>query len=102
MFGALDDFFNESFLKEHKKGELVIGKDAHKRYTLEVFAAMRVSARVDEIFQVGDAMKSAEYIKENANIYTSEKNKRIIALSTCQSGNTDDRTVVFCYILDED
>ena len=102
MFGALDDFLNESYLKKHTKGELIIGKDAHKRYTLEVFAVMRVNARVDEIFQVGNALESAEYIKENSYIYTAEKNKRIVALSTCLSGNTEDRTVVFCYILDED
>ncbi|MBQ2580494.1 MAG: class B sortase, partial [Ruminococcus sp.] len=52
MFGALDDFLNRSFLEKHKKGTLMVGRNAEKVYEIEVFAAMKVSAKEKTVFDL--------------------------------------------------
>ncbi|MBQ6633439.1 MAG: class B sortase [Ruminococcus sp.] len=43
MFGALDDFLSEGYLREHSHCTLIIGRDASVIYELEVFASLRAS-----------------------------------------------------------
>ncbi len=50
MFGALDDFLNEEYLRSHTTGTLMVGRNAEKVYDLEVFASARVSAREKIVF----------------------------------------------------
>ena len=99
MFGSLDDFLNESYLKKHTTGTLLVGRNAEKEYKLRVFAAMRVSSRDKTVFDI-DKDKIQQYIKDNAKVYTKQEQKRIIGLSTCADAGSVNRIVVFCYILD--
>lgn len=100
MFGALDDFLYEDYLKSHTDGTLMIGKNAEKVYALEVFACMKTNAAEKIVFTPGDSAGIRQYLKEHAKIYETERSERIIGLSTCADGNTADRIIVFCYILE--
>ena len=97
MFGALDDFLNESYLKNHSEGELIIGKNAEKTYEIEVFASMRASARDKAVFDLSEA-DIRQFIQNNNEVYTSDSDHRIIGLSTCAEGDSVSRIIVFCYI----
>ncbi|MBQ8133774.1 MAG: class B sortase [Clostridia bacterium] len=99
MFGALDDFLNESYLKEHTTGTLMVGRNADKIYNIEVFAAMRVSAKEKTVFDMKQE-DIRQFIHENADILTNEREANILALSTCADANSFTRSVVFCYIND--
>lgn len=99
MFGSLDDFLSESYLRKHTTGTLLVGRNAEKEYKLRVFAAMRVSSRDKTVFDI-DKDKIQQYIKDNAKVYTKQEQKRIIGLSTCADAGSVNRIVVFCYILD--
>ena len=97
MFGALDDFLNEQYLKTHCTGTLMVGRNAKKTYDLTVFASMRLSAAEKTVFD----MKQDEirgFIHNNADIITNESDKRIICLSTCADADSVSRIAVFCYI----
>ncbi|MGN0630972.1 MAG: class B sortase, partial [Ruminococcus sp.] len=100
MFGALDDFLNRDYLKNHTSGTLIIGKNAEKTYSLEVFASMETNASEDTAFTPGESAEIRQYIKDNAKIYETERSERIIGLSTCADGDTVGRIIVFCYILE--
>lgn len=98
MFGGLDEFLNAQYLREHISGTLMIGRNAEKIYYLEVFASMRVSAREKIVFDM-EQNKIRQFIYDNAEIQTgSEKNDRILCLSTCAGTDSSERIVVFCYI----
>ncbi len=99
MFGALDEFLNESYLSQHTAGTLTIGKNAEKIYHLEVFASMQASARDEAVFNPnhGDIR---QFIKNHAEVYTKERNDRIIGLSTCAEGDAVSRIVLFCYVFE--
>lgn len=100
MFGALDSFLNEAYMREHSAGELIVGRDAEKVYGLEVFAAMRLSSRESTVFDLEqDAVRS--YISENAEVLTSERDAPILAMSTCADADPTTRTAVFCYIIEK-
>lgn len=95
MFGALDEFLNEGYLREHSHGELIVGRDGSKTYELTVFASARASARDDEVFDVRNG-GVVDFINKNAAVKISEPQGRIVALSTCSEGDTVSRVVVFC------
>lgn len=97
MFGALDEFLNEDYLREHSAGELIVGRDGSKTYELTVFASARASARDDEVFDVRNG-GAVDFINNNAAVKISEPQGRIVALSTCSEGDTVSRVVVFCYM----
>ena len=98
MFGALDDFLDESYLKQHTSGTLMIGRNAEKVCALEVFASMRVSAKESIVFDM-DQENIRQYIRDHAAVLTTvEKEERILGLSTCTEANSVTRVVVFCYI----
>lgn len=100
MFGALDDFLNRDYLKSHTVGTLIIGKNAEKTYSIEVFASMETNAAEEIAFTPGESAEISQYIKDIAKIYEAERSNRIIGLSTCAEGDTISRIIVFCYILD--
>lgn len=95
MFGVLDDFLNRDYLKSHISGTLIIGKNAEKTYSLEVFASMKTNAAEDIAFTTGESAEIRQYIKDNEKIYETERSERIIGLSTCAEGDTVGRTIVY-------
>lgn len=97
MFGALDDFLSETYLKSHSTGTLMIGRNGEKTCSLRVFAAMRVSAKEKIVFDM-DNSRIRSFIRENASVMTEEKQSDILALSTCADAGSVTRIVVFCYI----
>lgn len=99
MFGSLDSFLNPAYLEQHKHGELIIGKDASAIYSLEVFAALRVPANDESVFDPGNGM-IRETITSRNGYKTGNRDERIIGLSTCAEAGGLSRTVVFCYILE--
>lgn len=100
MFGALDSFLNESYLRAHDTGTLMIGRNAEKVCRLEVFAAMRADARSEDLFNPEGSDDVPGCIRRNAEVFINERNDRILALSTCAGDDLLARTIVFCYILE--
>ena len=99
MFGALDEFLDESYLKQHVSGTLMLGRNAEKVCGLEVFASMRVSAKESIVFDM-EQENIRQYIHDHAAVLTAEKEDRILGLSTCTDANSVTRAVVFCYIIE--
>lgn len=97
MFGALDEFLDESYLKQHVSGTLMLGRNAEKVCGLEVFASMRVSAKESIVFDM-EQENIRQYIHDHAAVLTAEKEDRILGLSTCTDANSVTRVVVFCYM----
>ena len=101
MFGALDKFLDEEYLKNHKSGTLIVGRNSDKVYKLEIFAAIHVNAKVSEIFDFDDSKITADYIEKHADVYTSRQDKRMVGFATCTTVEPEERTVVFAYIDDK-
>ena len=99
MFGALDDYLDESYLKQHTAGTLMLGRNADRVCELEVFASMRVSAKESIVFDM-EQDNIRQYIRDHAAVLTVEKEDRILGLSTCTDTNSVTRVVVFCYIIE--
>lgn len=100
MFGSLDDFLSEDYLKGHTSGTLMAGRNAEKVWRLEVFASMRVSSREGTVFDM-DSARIGKYLEQNAEVYTNGSGGRIIGLATCAGAASLNKTVVFCYIIEE-
>lgn len=97
LFGALDDFTDGDYLRQHTAGSLMVGRNAETTYSLEVFASMRVSAMEKTVFDLAqDDIRL--FIHDNAEVLTEEKELPVLALSTCADAGSAARTVVFCYI----
>ena len=99
MFGALDDYLDDSYLKQHTAGTLMLGRNADRVCALEVFASMRVSAKESIVFDM-EQDNIRQYIRDHAAVLTVEKEERILGLSTCTDANSVTRVVVFCYIIE--
>jgi sortase B len=97
MFGALDDFLSETYLKNHSTGTLMVGRNAEKVYDLEIISAARVSGKEKIVFDMQQD-KIRQFIHENASPSAEEKNSPILGLSTCADADSVSRIVVFCYI----
>lgn len=104
MFGSIDKFFDGDYIRKHRTGELFVGRNAEKIYGLEIFACMKCDAKNNKIFTPGKSDAVCQEIKDNAFICLDEPDsgRRVVALSTCSSENTDERMVIFCYITDQD
>ncbi len=98
MYGALDEYIDESYFDAHRTGTLVtIGGGS---YTIELFASCKADATESLIF---DPPKSTNrelfnYLETHAAIYEPQRvmeSSRILALSTCQSADTIERMIVF-------
>ncbi|MBQ5331109.1 MAG: class B sortase [Oscillospiraceae bacterium] len=101
MFGAIDDFLDEDYLKKHSKGELLIGYEGEERHALEVFASVKATAHDEVVFEPGKG-DIRTFILENAEVITdtSERTEPILGMSTCSDEGAAARVIVFCYILD--
>ncbi|MBR5425962.1 MAG: class B sortase [Clostridiales bacterium] len=96
MFGALDDYLDKDYLKSHKKGELLVGRDGKVLYELEAFYAMAADAKDEFIFDPGKYEELYAFLKEKG----ADMSHRVLCLSTCAGDTTTTRIVVFAYILD--
>ena len=100
MFGALDDFMNQSYLKQHNTGTLLVGRDNVKSYKLKIFASIKVNVfQESEVFNP-ETDQLMEIIKKKAAVYDKdiEVSDHILALSTCTEPVSKNRLLVFCYI----
>ncbi|MCR5544106.1 MAG: class B sortase [Eubacterium sp.] len=100
MFGALDDFLDKDYLKNHSKGTLIVGRDGKTVYELGVFACIKVNVYDNKVLDPAPLKDIEKIISEYADyINTSiEKSGNILALSTCTEPVSTNRLIVFCYI----
>lgn len=96
MFGALDDFLDEDYLKSHKTGELLVGPDGKAVFRLELFYAMRTDAKETMVFDPDKHEELRKFLEAQEN----KADGRILCLSTCAGGASSERIVVFAYILE--
>ena len=92
MFGALDAYHDNSYLKKHATGILKTRKG--KTYSLKIVSCISISGKNQTVFDVQQNIsdKRKELIRLSPGL---AGNKKILALSTCQDTETDERTVVF-------
>lgn len=106
MFGALDNYLNHDYCKNHHSGTVIVGD---KNYDFKIFATLESDASERIIFAPTEVSKNEilEYIKTKA-IYKDEyvfeeaKKFNVLALSTCQSPDTTERTIVIGTLHPED
>ena len=96
MFGALDNFLDESYIRSHRKGTLIIGRNGDKEYKFTIFACLHTSAKEKAVFDPGKD-DILQYVRNNALIMTEEPKGRILGLSTCTGVDNDTRTLVFAF-----
>lgn len=99
MFGSLDKYFEEEYLKNHRSGFLIT-KDTV--YRIDVFAVVHVLSTNSLIFDPGEhpAEEVWDFVEKNADVYVEPKEGRLLALSTCTDNVPDNRSIVFCTIRD--
>ena len=99
MFGCLDSFRDEGYLKEHRFGAV---RAMDRTYSLELFAVLSCSASEPLIFSPGyaSAEKAEQYARGNAAVLLpcERKGRSIVALTTCSGSGDYDRLVVLGYI----
>ena len=100
MFGALDEYLNESYLRAHSSGTLLVGRKNVKTFRLKVFAVAKVNVFDEKVFFEPDSEDIGVLIQEYAKVYDDSvtKSRRILALSTCTEPVSQNRLIVFCYI----
>ena len=97
MFGALDEYLAEGYLKEHEAGTLIVDR---KEYPLRFFAVLEAEATTEEIFSPTEHdAEVLPYLKEHALFYNESAgpsdSEKLVALSTCKYPDTTERTIVF-------
>ena len=98
MFGSLDEYAGKEFFDAHKTGSLIVANDTE--YQITFFAACKAQATEKIIFDPpeSDNPSRLEYLSKNALIYYPQEvnaGSRLIALSTCQSSESNERMIVF-------
>lgn len=99
MFGDIDKFASEEYLKSHTLGILMTPTG---NYDLYIFACMQTDAYNDTIYFKDTENEKAygelfEHISKNSLVYIPQENipQKIIAMSTCAETGTFGRTVIF-------
>ena len=98
MFGSLDEYAGKEFFDAHKTGSLIVANDTE--YQITFFAACKAQATEKIIFDPpeSDNPSRLEYLSKNALIYYPQEvdaSSKLIALSTCQSAESNERMIVF-------
>ncbi|MBP5655886.1 MAG: class B sortase [Clostridiales bacterium] len=96
MFGALDDFLNEDYLASHTTGKLMVGRNAETTYDLKVIYAVSADAKDEIVFDI----TSDEEVRRILASKGFTGNDRILGLVTCTDADSTERTILFCYILE--
>jgi sortase B len=100
MFGDIKEFLDEQYFSEHEYGDLF---DGTRHFGIEFFAIGKFDAYDAEVFSPGIQDATArqgyiDYIVANAINYRDvalNSNSRILVLSTCSPGATNERNVLF-------
>ena len=92
MFGAIDAFEDEEYFDQHRNGLLTTIDGA--RYAVEIFAFMETDAKESLVFDVTEEGDRHEFIASNSSVYRAAEGQ-ILAMSTCKSPLTTERTVIF-------
>ena len=98
MFGSLDEYAGKEFFDAHKTGSLIVANDTE--YQITFFAACKAQATEKIIFDPpeSDNPSRLEYLSKNALIFYPQEvdaSSKLIALSTCQSAESNERMIVF-------
>ena len=98
MFGSLDGYADREYFDAHRTGTLTVIKGAE--YKITFFAACKAQATEKVIFDPTESNNQAllAYLKKHAIIYDPRgvsAGSKLIALSTCQSAESNERMIVF-------
>ena len=98
MFGSLDGYADREYFDAHKTGTLTVIKGAE--YKITFFASCKAQATEKVIFDPPESNNQAllEYLNKHAIIYDPRgvsAGSKLIALSTCQSAESNERMIVF-------
>ena len=98
MFGSLDGYADREYFDAHKTGTLTVIKGAE--YKITFFASCKAQATDKVIFDPPESSNQAllEYLNKHAIIYDPRgvsADSKLIALSTCQSAESNERMIVF-------
>ena len=101
MFGALDKYLEEGYLEEHSTGKLIVGETTYK---IKFFSVMEAPATNQAIFGPTEYdQQTMPYTLEHSLYIDKEslpkEGEKLIALSTCKTPNTADRTIVMGKLL---
>ena len=96
MFGALDEFFDKEYWKDHQKGTITL-KDGTV-LNLDIFACLKTDANNDAVFnpEGSDILLSSLPVSQ---FYKIPKNYHIVVLSTCMEPGSTNRTIVLACIV---
>lgn len=100
MFGALDEYLDGAYLKDHSDGILLVGRENARSFTIKAFASAKVNLFEADSFFDPEIEDPKEKIREKAAVFDASvpESNRIIALSTCTEASSKNRLLVFCYI----
>ena len=98
MFGSLDGYADREYFDAHKTGTLTVIKGAE--YKITFFASCKAQATEKVIFDPpeSDNLSLLEYLNKHSLVYYPQEvnaGSRLIALSTCQSAESNERMIVF-------
>lgn len=95
MFGALDDFLDQTYFEGHREGRVVT---RHRIFDLDLFA-VTVTEGTDQVFFNPEGRSSEEVLetlRDSALIYEPPKTGvRILAMSTCSGDRFTQRLLLF-------
>ena len=105
MFGALDEYKDKSYFEAHRTGLLTVTNG--DEYNIRFFAACKAQATEKVIFDPPESNNQAllDYLNEHAFIYDPSgvsAGLKLIALSTCQSAESNERMIVFGVLTQKD
>ena len=98
MFGALDKYKDKTYFDAHRTGSLTVVNG--EEYHIKFFAVCKAQATEKVIFDPPKSNNQAllEYLNKHAVIYDPRgvsASSKLIALSTCQSAESNERMIVF-------
>ena len=98
MFGALDKYKDKTYFDAHRTGSLTVVNG--EEYHIKFFAVCKAQATEKVIFDPPESSNQAllEYLNKHAVIYDPRgvsAGSKLIALSTCQSAESNERMIVF-------
>lgn len=98
MFGALDEYADQAFFDAHKTGSLNVVNG--EEYHIKFFAVCKAQATEKVFFDPPQSDKKSllDYLSKNAlndEPQEVDTGAKLIALSTCQSAESNERMIVF-------
>ena len=98
MFGSLDKYKDKTYFDAHRTGSLTVVNG--EEYHIKFFAVCKAQATEKVIFDPPKSNNQAllEYLNKHAVIYDPRgvsAGSKLIALSTCQSAESNERMIVF-------